>query len=237
METVQLSPRLNAVLQFIPKSKCLADIGSDHAHLPLRAVQDKIAGTAIAGEVRPGPYYQALNNVKTSRMQEYIDVRMGDGLDVIREPGQADAIVIAGMGGELIRDILERGKSKLSTNTVLILQPNIREAYVRKWLNDNGWDIIDERIVEEFPHFYEIIQARQVAERKELTDMELQMGPILSKKGEPAFIKKWKRREKKLFDILDALNHAEETDSVRRKKEDSENYLQLIKSCLNQLES
>jgi tRNA (adenine22-N1)-methyltransferase len=232
METIHLSPRLNAVLEFIPKSACLADIGSDHAHLPSRAVQEGRAKLAIAGEVRQGPYHQSVSNVASLGLQDKIDVRMGDGLEVIREPHEADAIVIAGMGGELIADILERGKGKIGPDTVLILQPNIREARVRQWLDKNGWLITDEAIVEETPHFYEIMQARR-AEHKKMSELEVQMGPILSVRKEPAFLKKWQRRERRLIGILQALRQAEHMREIRRKEEESEHELKLIRACLD----
>ncbi|MCO7126321.1 class I SAM-dependent methyltransferase [Sporolactobacillus shoreicorticis] len=234
MDTIHLSPRLKAVLQFIPKSRCLADIGSDHAHLPCRAIQDGRALRAIAGEVRSGPFHQSTSNVAALGFQRYIDVRLGDGLDVIREPGEADAVVIAGMGGELITDILERGKAKINKETALILQPNIREASVRKWLNENSWTIINEAIVEEPPHIYEIILARKETAARKLSELELKMGPILSIRKELVFLKKWKRREQRLIRILQALGQAEQTAELARKREESERELRLIRVCLNQ---
>ncbi|WKB37264.1 tRNA (adenine(22)-N(1))-methyltransferase TrmK [Terrilactibacillus sp. S3-3] len=74
-----------------------------------------------------------------------ISVRLGDGFQVI-ERGEADTIVIAGMGGELISEILERGEAKLTRETTLILQPNIREVTLRTWLDQHQWTIVDEAI-------------------------------------------------------------------------------------------
>ncbi|MCL1630402.1 class I SAM-dependent methyltransferase [Sporolactobacillus sp. CPB3-1] len=231
MKTMHLSPRLNAVLHMLPKGKCLADIGSDHAHLPCRAIQEGLCETAIAGEVRVGPYRQSVDNIETLGFSHCIDVRLGDGLDVLH-PDEADTIVIAGMGGELIADILERGREKLGTTTTLILQPNIREPRVREWLSQNGWSIIDETIVEETPHFYEIIRAEQCPDWQKLSDLELQFGPILSKKKQTAFVKKWRRREHSLAAILIALKHAEQTDSVRKKTAECEKEWTMIQYCL-----
>lgn len=233
METIHLSPRLNAVLQFIPKSACLADIGSDHAHLPSRAVQEGRVKFAIAGEVREGPYHQSVVNVASLGLQDKIDVRLGDGLEVIREPREADAIVIAGMGGELIADILDRGKEKLGPDTILILQPNIREARVRQWLDMNGWIISNEAIVNEGQHVYEVIQACQDSKPQPLSEQELLMGPVLSSEKNPIFIKKWHSRERRLIGILQALRNTEQSDEVRAKITESQKELQLIHSCFN----
>ncbi|MET1247592.1 class I SAM-dependent methyltransferase [Sporolactobacillus sp. STCC-11] len=231
METIHLSPRLNAVLQFIPKSAYLADIGSDHAHLPSRAIQEGRIDFAIAGEVRRGPYHQSVVTVASLGLQDKIDVRMGDGLDVIREPHEVNAIAIAGMGGELIADILERGKEKIGPDTVLILQPNIREARVRRWLDQNGWIISDEAIVNEGHHVYEVIHARQGSRTQPLSEQELLMGPMLSSERNPIFIKKWQSRERRLIGILHALQNTEHSDEVLAKIKESQKELHLIRSC------
>ncbi|KLI02179.1 tRNA (adenine(22)-N(1))-methyltransferase [Sporolactobacillus inulinus] len=230
MEKIHLSPRLDCVLHFVPRVECLADIGSDHAHLPCRAVQIGRVDSAIAGEVRPGPLYQSTVNVAKQGLQDRIDVRLGDGLDVLREQGEASAISIAGMGGELIADILERGKKKIGKKTVLILQPNSREPRVRRWLDHNGWIISDEAIVNEGHHVYEVIRACQGYKPKSLSELELMMGPVLSSKQERLFIKKWKNRERRLSSILKALRNTKQSDEVLKKIEESQKELHLIHS-------
>ncbi|WP_139693111.1 tRNA (adenine(22)-N(1))-methyltransferase [Sporolactobacillus terrae] len=230
MEKIHLSPRLDCVLHFVPKVECLADIGSDHAHLPCRAVQIGRADSAIAGEVRTGPLYQSTLNVTKQGLRDRIDVRLGDGLDVLREQGEASAIVIAGMGGELIADILERGKNKIGKKTVLILQPNSREPRVRRWLVYNGWTISDEAIVNEGHHVYEVIQASQGSKPRLLSEPELMMGPVLSSKQDPLFIKKWKNRERRLSSILTALRNTGQSEEVLKKIEANQKELQWIRS-------
>lgn len=234
MQTIHLSKRLKAVLSFIPKRARLADIGSDHAHLPCRAVLDGIASKAVAGEVRDGPFAQSLSNVQAMGMASSVSVRMGDGLEVI-ERGEADAVVIAGMGGELITDILDRGRMKLTDATTLILQPNIREARCRDWLAANGWSISDETIVEEAPHFYEIIKAERCLTRGvQLSEEELLMGPVLIRKQMPVFRKKWSLRAAKLKDILRSLENSEDTETVRVKRADCIKKLDMIRAVLKE---
>ncbi|MDD9147575.1 MULTISPECIES: tRNA (adenine(22)-N(1))-methyltransferase [unclassified Sporolactobacillus] len=232
MQTIHLSKRLQAVLAFIPQGAVLADIGADHAHLSCRAVQKGIAVQAIAGEVREGPFNQSLSNVLAMGMAASVSVRLGDGLDVIKR-GEAGAIVIAGMGGELIADILERGRAKLAEGATLILQPNIREAVCRAWLASGGWTIIDEAIVEEPPHFYEIIKARRFSAGEiRLTDKELMMGPILLRNQTPVFRKKWSLRERKLRMIVQSLEQSEETEAVKLKRADCVRTLKMIGAVL-----
>lgn len=232
MIKIHLSSRLLAVLNFIPAGSRIADIGSDHAHLPCRALQEKIAVNAIAGEVRIGPFRQSQANVKEVGMTDTVSVRMGDGLDVI-SPGEVDSIVIAGMGGELITEILERGKEKLAEGTTLILQPNIRESLLRRWLSAEGWRITDEAIVEEAPHFYEVIQARRNDSGKiRLTKTEQMMGPALIRNQTSVFRKKWLKRSVKLCQVLDSLERTKQTDAVAKKKEACRSEIQIIKSVL-----
>lgn len=220
-------------MSLIPKNAVLADIGSDHAHLPCRAVQEGIAIKAIAGEVREGPFSQSLSNVQALGMADSVSVRLGDGLDVI-EPGEAKVIVIAGMGGELITDILERGRAKLAEETTLILQPNIREPGCRAWLASGGWSITDEAIVEESPHFYEIIKAKRcLTGEARLTDEELMMGPVLIRNQTPVFRKKWALREAKLQLILQSLEQTRETEAVILKRADCLRTLKMIGTVLN----
>ncbi|CAM3107099.1 tRNA (adenine(22)-N(1))-methyltransferase [Sporolactobacillus spathodeae] len=233
MQTIHLTKRLQTVLSFIPKGARLADIGSDHAHLPCRAVSDKLVPSAIAGEVREGPYTQSIENVRAYGLEAQVDVRLGNGLDVL-QPGEANAIVLAGMGGELITDILTRGRSKLAHGTILILQPNIRESHVRSWLLTNGWEIDDEAIVEEAPHFYEIIRAIKIgdARAQDCDESDLLMGPVLRKQKSATFRKKWLRRKKKLNEILAALQQTADSEMIRERSRDCLHQIRLIESSL-----
>jgi Predicted SAM-dependent methyltransferase len=221
-----------AVLRFIPAGARIADIGSDHAHLCCRAVQEHIAPKAIAGEVREGPFRQSVGNVAELGMADKVSVRLGDGLDVIR-PGEVNCIVIAGMGGELIAEILERGYKKLDSQTTLVLQPNIREPLVRDWLSHHGWQIIDETVAEEHPHDYEVICARFSGTGKPpLSDAERLMGPVLVHSQPDAFRRKWEKKQKKLCDVLQSLESTVPTEKIRLKEEACRNKLNLIRTVL-----
>ncbi|WP_018962112.1 tRNA (adenine(22)-N(1))-methyltransferase [Sporolactobacillus vineae] len=232
MKRIHLSPRLMAVLQFIPVGARIADIGADHAHLCCRALQEHIAREAIAGEVRRGPFQQSINNVTELGMAGKVSVRLGDGLDVIRR-GEVNCIVIAGMGGELITEILERGSAKLSADTTLVLQPNIREPLVRDWLNLHGWQIVAETVAEESPHFYEVICARFSGNSlPPLSAADRLMGPILIHNRPGAFQRKWADRQKKLQEVLNALEHTVPTEEILLKKTECINTLHLIHTVL-----
>ena len=102
---INLNQRLSIVCSFI-KRGTLADIGSDHAYLPIYAIQNDLCTKAIAGEVIQGPYKAAKRNIANYELNQLVDVRLGDGLSVINSEDQIDNITVCGMGGPLIAKIL-----------------------------------------------------------------------------------------------------------------------------------
>lgn len=239
MNNIKLSNRLRLLLDQIPEGSRMADIGSDHALLPLAAVESGKAAYAVAGEVNPGPFDAACRAVAAAGREKVISVRRGDGLEVL-EPGEADCITIAGMGGSLIASILERGQAagKLQGVAVLALQPNVGEDILRRWLVNNGWVLITENILEEDGKIYEVLTAVPEVEGTEWSnealyrplalsggkivcgpDLLLQMGPWLLRAPNAAFHSKWQGEIDKLTTILGSLARSElESAEDKRKK-------------------
>lgn len=229
MNNVKLSNRLRKVLEQIPAGCRLADIGSDHALLPVAAVRTGKAISAVAGEVNPGPFDAARKGVAEAGLGKVIAVRRGDGLEVL-EPGEADCISIAGMGGSLIAAILDRGQSlgKLAGVKLLALQPNVGEDILRRWLVKNGWVLTAEHILEEDGKIYEILTAVPEKDAEGLTndqlyqeqvlgdgavvcgkELLLQMGPWLLQAPNEVFVAKWQSEIAKLEGILTSLSRSE----------------------------
>lgn len=232
---MKLSKRLSQILEQIPRGSRLADIGSDHALLPVAAVESGAAIKAIAGEVNPGPYEAAVKQVIESGMTDVISVRRGDGLNVL-SAGEADVITIAGMGGSLIAAILDRGIDKLAGVRRLILQPNVGEDILRKWLYSHGWVLIEEFILEEDGKIYEVL----IAEPSETTDLRneqvytertcpdgvklnvdwlLRMGPWLTKTPNSVFHDKWTAEIEKMNYILQSLSRSDQDSAVDKANE------------------
>ena len=155
---MKLGQRLRTIAAMVPTGVTMADIGTDHAYLPIYLVQEKIVTRAIAGDVHQGPYLSAQNAVAAARLQQVISVRLGNGLAVL-QPGEADVVVIAGMGGANIIDILHSCPDITRMVQRLILQPMIAAAPVREWLYGHGWQIVDEQLVQEEGKLYQIIAA------------------------------------------------------------------------------
>ena len=191
-----ISKRLELVASFVPQGAILLDVGSDHAYLPIDLIERGQIESAIAGEVVEGPYQSAVKNVEAHGLKEKIQVRLANGLAAFEEADQVSVITIAGMGGRLIARILEEGLDKLADVERLILQPNNREDDLRIWLQDHGFEIVAENILEEAGKFYEILVVE--AGQMKLSASDVRFGPFLSKEVSPVFVQKWQKEAEKL---------------------------------------
>ena len=191
-----ISKRLELVASFVPQGAILLDVGSDHAYLPIELIERGQIESAIAGEVVEGPYQSAVKNVEAHGLKEKIQVRLANGLAAFEEADQVSVITIAGMGGRLIARILEEGLDKLADVERLILQPNNREDDLRIWLQDHGFEMVAENILEEAGKFYEILVVE--AGQMKLSSSDVRFGPFLSKEVSPVFVQKWQKEAEKL---------------------------------------
>lgn len=210
-DTINLSKRLKTIASFLPQATLFADIGSDHAYLPCYVcLQDKNA-KAIAGEINEGPYKSAHETVTAYNLEDRIQVRLGDGLEVLEETSVKE-VVIAGMGGSLIVKILNDGRQHLKQVERIIAQPNIGEKNVRKWFLENNYTVIEEIIIEENEHLYEIIVAEQGVKdniySKQILEKQLFFGPLLLSEKSPVFIKKWTLQKSKWQQVISQVKQA-----------------------------
>jgi tRNA (adenine22-N1)-methyltransferase len=187
-----LSMRLERVAAHVPAGARLADIGSDHGYLPVALMRRGAIAAAVAGEVALTPFCAAERTVRENGQDQRITVRLADGLAAIEPADEISAISICGMGGESIRDILDRGKARLSGQERLILQPNGGELPLRQWLMENGYRILCEEVLRENRFDYEIIVAERAGPVK-YTAEELYFGPLQMQARSPAFLVKWQR--------------------------------------------
>ena len=205
-----LSDRLSCVGSFVPDQARLADIGSDHAYLPVALMLQNKISYAVAGEVVEGPYTSAHKQVQKNHLEDKITVRLADGLAAITPEDQIDTVVIAGMGGPLIRSILADGLANhhLSGVNRLILQPNIGEWTLRIWLQENGYQIIDETLLSENEKQYEIIVAEPGVSTYSLK--QLFFGPLLMQEKNAVFLKKWQHERQQKLRVIESLQKAKD---------------------------
>ena len=184
--------RLERVAAHMPAGARLADIGSDHAYLPVALLRRGAIETAVAGEVALTPLRAAERTVGENGLEQWISVRLADGLAAIEPEDEITAISLCGMGGETIRDILDSGKARLSGRERLILQPNGGEQPLRQWLMENDYRILCEEVLRENRFYYEIIVAER-AGPVTYTAEQLYFGPLQMQARTPIFLAKWQR--------------------------------------------
>lgn len=209
----KLSQRLVNVASYLPEGATFADIGSDHAYLPCYVCLKDQTAAAIAGEVNQGPFETAKKNVRKNGLEYRVEVRLGNGLEVLKHANEVKQIVIAGMGGALIAQILEEGKGKLTGVTRIIAQPNIDARQVREWLHQHGFQLSDEQIIDEKGHIYEILVADRQVESPytdERFNKQLLFGPYLMKNKTEAFYQKWTLEKQKLMSVIHQMKQANE---------------------------
>ncbi|WP_208585931.1 tRNA (adenine(22)-N(1))-methyltransferase [Gracilibacillus suaedae] len=216
-----LSKRLEKLADYLHKPVHFADIGSDHAYLPCYVCSRHEHATAIAGEVNQGPFERAKQTVGEYGLADRIEVRKGNGLDVIKEK-EVNQITIAGMGGKLIRTILEEGKAKLSGVSRLILQPNIDAQIVRKWLIDHHYQIVAEEIISEDGYIYEIIVSDYQNTPSQFSEKELLFGPYLLQEKSEVFFNKWRNEKEKRIKLVNQMKQATNLPVDKIKKLETE---------------
>ncbi|HJE41154.1 tRNA (adenine(22)-N(1))-methyltransferase TrmK [Limosilactobacillus reuteri] len=205
-----LSARLACVASLVPAGARVADIGSDHAYLPAALVLDGKIDFAIAGEVVKGPYENAVREIKDHQLEGRVIPRLADGLAAIEPADKVDTITIAGMGGSLIASILEKDKNKLTGIKRLVLQPNVGESQLREWLMNNYYQIMNEKIIEEDNHIYEIIVAEPSVVPFRYSKYELDFGPFLLENKGPVFRKKWQEYLQREAHVIDQMQKAQQ---------------------------
>lgn len=165
VKQLELTPRLRAVAELVPNGAAVADIGTDHAYLPVRLLLEGKIACAIAADLREGPLDRAKLTAKQFDCRENIDFRLCDGLTAIT-PDEVDTIVIAGMGGETIAAVLSQATWTKNEAYTLILQPMSAQNDLRRWLWQQGYGIRDERIIREGDKLYNILFVKYGCARK-----------------------------------------------------------------------
>lgn len=155
---MKLSRRLETIASFVKPGNRLADVGTDHGYIPIFLVQEGVIPKALAMDVRRGPLDRAEEHIREAGLSGQIETRLSDGL-LRLSPGEADTVVIAGMGGELEIHILEEGKHVWDSVSQWVLSPQSDLARVRRYLLENGFSIRREAMVKEDGKFYTVLEA------------------------------------------------------------------------------
>ena len=215
---VKLSARMEALAALVTPGVRLADVGTDHGYIPVFLCQMGVIPSAIAMDINRGPLQRAEAHVVEFGLEDRIQTRLSNGLEKLL-PGEADCILIAGMGGGLIQRILAEGRETVQAGKELILQPQSEIPQTRRFLREHGYRITDEDMVEEDGKFYFLMKAHKVEDSGERMDpLEEAFGPVLLQKKHPVLLR-WIRREIGITEkirsgLRDALQVASDAKAV-----------------------
>ncbi|MCR5356388.1 MAG: class I SAM-dependent methyltransferase [Lachnospiraceae bacterium] len=207
-----LSERLKAVEMLITPGLTVADVGCDHGYLAIHLIKEGISPHVIAMDINKGPLERAREHVWAAGLNDDIELRLSDGLDELKN-GEAGCVVMAGMGGRLMTDIMTRGKEVLSRVKEVILQPQSEVEYVRHFLEDNGYRIISEDIVYEDSKFYPMMKTVH-GDMSLKEDIYYKFGCILLKEEHPVLRMFLLSERERLEAVKAELDKAPSTDRV-----------------------
>lgn len=214
---------MKAVAGMVTTGGVLADIGTDHGYIPIALVQrQKITG-AIAMDINKGPLARAQENIASARLGDYIQTRLSDGVAALGE-GEADSILIAGMGGELVIHILSEGEKVCKAASELILQPQSDIRKVREYLRLHHYKIVDEDMICEDGKYYPMMRVVHVESDDAWMKMNEQTkaacdiyGPLLLRNGNPVLRRFLVRQHRQLTQILQRLQAQTMSEKIERR--------------------
>lgn len=202
---------MKAVAAMVTSGGVLADVGTDHGYIPIALIQRQKIKSAIAMDINKGPLARAQDNIASARLGDYIQTRLSDGVAALGE-GEADSILIAGMGGELVIHILSEGEKVCKAASELILQPQSDIRKVREYLRLHHYKIVDEDMICEDGKYYPMMRVINVELDNAWMKMDEQTrvacdiyGPLLLRNGNPVLRRFLVRQHRQLTQILQTL--------------------------------
>ena len=210
---MKISKRLQTVAELVPDGMTVADIGTDHGYVPIYLAHKGRSPHIIAMDINKGPLQKAINNIAENNVSHIVSARLSNGLEMMKE-GEAQCIIIAGMGGPLINSIIKSGINIAHSAEKLILSPQSEVDKTRSFLIDEGFFIENETMVAEDGKFYFIMEVRN-GKSPDYSESELEFGKYLIERRDMV-MKAFLLREKELCDrIITALIMTGWTDSAR----------------------
>ncbi|WAH38558.1 tRNA (adenine(22)-N(1))-methyltransferase [Alicyclobacillus dauci] len=225
MQPITLSKRMQKIVEHIPKCESLADIGTDHAFIPIHTVQTKRALHAIATDLREGPLRKARENVNRHGLKELIELRLGNGFQPIR-PGEVDVIVSAGIGGHVHTQMLDESPKVTQSVSTIIFQPMNAGHLLRSRLDELHFTLSSEALVLDDDRIYEIIIATPNAHRDPAYDpyrddpsrlmLAYTYGPLLLRDPDELFHMRLEREINKLRAVQHSVQTSDNLEARER---------------------
>ncbi|WP_372662949.1 tRNA (adenine(22)-N(1))-methyltransferase TrmK [Cohnella sp.] len=250
----KLSRRLSTLAEWVPEGARFADIGTDHALLPVFLARSGKITYAVAGDVHAGPVEAAKRQVAEAGLEDVVSVRLGDGMSVL-SPGEVDTVAIAGMGGSLMVRILEQSGERLKGVETLILSPHVAEEAVRRWLVQHQYILEQEMLLEEEGIIYTLLRAIRMSDAGEFRSRHsnlynegllapkirkmsavwlYEMGPHLLRNPTRAFHVKWEEEIAKRERVIAQLSYSSTSGAAEKAREWEEDVREIreVLSCL-----
>ncbi|MBE5961211.1 MAG: SAM-dependent methyltransferase [Lachnospiraceae bacterium] len=231
---MQLSKRLQMVVDFVTKGMRVADVGCDHAYISIYLIEHEIATNTIALDINKGPLMRAGENIKKYGYQDKIETRLSDGLKKLKT-GEADTIVIAGMGGPLMVKILSDSMESVDAAKELVLQPQSEIDTLRAYLHNSGFAIVEEAMCKEDGKYYTAMRAVKKEEAGDTSDavdpVFLHYGKWLLKDKNPVLQEFLKKEQVKTAAILESLENTD-TEGAQSRKESLKKEIALLENAL-----
>lgn len=230
---MEVSKRINFIIENLDVVETLADIGTDHGYVPLLALEKGLCKKAIACDINKEPLDKAKLNAILEGIDDELDFRLGGGFEPLNV-GEADQVVIAGMGGNLIRDILEEGKEKVKECSSIILVPAQNPEVLREYLYTNGYEVIKEDLCEDEGLYYEMFKVKKSEEAGVALDsIYYEVSPMLLRQKHPLMKEYLQYKIEDYNKILGFIT--ESTVTANKRREDIKEKINIITSMLNYL--
>lgn len=221
--------RLECIVSMVNECQTAADIGTDHGYVAEMLLKSNICHKVIATDINKGPLERAVKHLTHVKLNDKCDFRLGSGLEVLSE-GEADVIIIAGMGGDLISEIIHKSKGT-AVKAQLILQPMTAADKLRAYLYENGFEILDEKIAKEYHHYYFIIKA-QKGNPEPLDTIYYEISRTLIEKQDPLmveYVHKVMDTNEKIISSLEKTKKLEYNEKIKGLKDKNKKLKELIR--------
>ncbi|OLS03360.1 tRNA (adenine(22)-N(1))-methyltransferase [Tissierella creatinophila] len=214
---MNLSDRLIKIAGFIKKNTVVLDVGTDHGYIPIYLIENQISKKIIASDISPDSLNKTIELVKKKGLEKNIDSRLGDGLDVVN-PFEVEGVIMAGMGGILIQNILEKNKEVTNSIDYFIFQPMIASKELRQYLSRNKFKIIDEELSKEGDKFYEILYVEKGFENPK-EEIYYEISERLIEKKHPLLKEFIENKIKLINSVMEELKDKTNKRSIERYNE------------------
>ncbi|MCR5420333.1 MAG: class I SAM-dependent methyltransferase [Lachnospiraceae bacterium] len=225
-----LTDRLMAIANMVTPGFRLADIGCDHGYLAIYLVKNNIVPYVIAMDINKGPLERAGEHVTLAGLNRKIELRLSDGMNALKTD-EVQSAVMAGMGGPLMISILTKGRDICNSLEEIILQPQSEIEKVRHFLEDNGYNIVEEDIVLEENKFYPMMKVKH-GKMKLYRDVFYRYGRLMFDRNDPVFTAYLRKEKGQFLAVRDELLKAPDTQKVEIRLRELSRDISLVEEAL-----